>query len=116
LTEKKPSLKYFPRGLAELSSTSNGSTQITLKLVAQYADACNVFGDPATLAQKFAVLKAHCEAVGRDYSSIRRAAWTLCHLGVTDEQARATLSEPMKARFSCCPPEKRQETDGPSIT
>ena len=32
--------------------------QVTLKLVAQYGDACHVFGDPATIARKFAVLKS----------------------------------------------------------
>src|SRR5947199_10776688 len=46
--------------------------QVTLKLVAQYGDACNVFGDLETIKRKFAVLKAHCEAVGRDYESIHR--------------------------------------------
>src|SRR4051794_36929234 len=46
--------------------------KVTLKLVAQYGDACNVGGDFATLTHKFAVLKQHCEDVGRDYNSIRR--------------------------------------------
>jgi F420-dependent oxidoreductase-like protein len=36
-----------------------GGEQVTLKLVAQYADACNVFGDLETIKHKFAVLKAH---------------------------------------------------------
>src|SRR5450759_2114884 len=44
--------------------------KVTLKLVAQYADACNVGDDPASVKQKFAVLKQHCETVGRDYESI----------------------------------------------
>jgi F420-dependent oxidoreductase-like protein len=69
--------------------------RVTLKLVAQYADACNVLGDPATVAHKFDVLKQHCEAVGRDYSSIRRTAMTACSIGDTDEQAQAVfLSRP----------------------
>ena len=42
----------------------------TLKLVAQYADYCNVFGDPATVAHKFGVLRRHCEAVGRPRDEI----------------------------------------------
>jgi len=42
----------------------------TLRMVAQYADACNIFGDAATLRAKLAVLKAHCERLGRDYRSI----------------------------------------------
>ena len=42
----------------------------TLRMVAQYADACNIFGDAATLRTKLAVLKGHCERLGRDYKSI----------------------------------------------
>jgi F420-dependent oxidoreductase-like protein len=45
----------------------------TLRLVAQYADYCNVFGDPATVAHKFAVLRRHCAAVGRPYEHITRS-------------------------------------------
>jgi F420-dependent oxidoreductase-like protein len=44
--------------------------QVTLKLVAQYADASNTGGDPETVRQKLAVLRQHCEAIGRDYDSI----------------------------------------------
>ena len=48
-----------------------GGEQVTLKLVAQYGDACNVGGgNPETCRQKLEVLKRHCEAVGRDYDSI----------------------------------------------
>jgi F420-dependent oxidoreductase-like protein len=42
----------------------------TLRMVAQYADACNIFGDAATLRAKLAVLKTHCERLGRDYHAI----------------------------------------------
>src|ERR1700730_6008529 len=52
--------------------------KVTLKLLAQYGDACNVFGGLAELEHKFAVLKEHCEAVGRDYKSIHRTTGTLC--------------------------------------
>ena len=48
--------------------------QVTLKLVARYADFCNVGGDPATVAHKFDVLRGHCEAVGRPFGEI-----TLCN-------------------------------------
>lgn len=45
----------------------------TLRLVAQYADACNVYGaDRAEMAHKLGVLKAHCEGVGREYDDIRK--------------------------------------------
>ena len=65
--------------------------KVTLKLVAQYADACNVAGDPATVAHKFALLKEHCETVGRDYESIRRTISTMVVLADTDEQAIALV-------------------------
>ena len=44
--------------------------QRTLRIVAQYADYCNVFGDPATVAHKFEVLRRHCETVGRPFEAI----------------------------------------------
>ena len=73
--------------------------KVTLKLVAQYGDACNVGDDPATVKQKFAVLKEHCEAVGRDYESIHRTSSTLCLMAESDEQARALLPPERKARL-----------------
>lgn len=73
--------------------------KVTLKLVAQYGDACNVHGNPAGLERKFAILKQHCEAVGRDYHTIRRTAGALCLIGDTDEEALARLPEMARARF-----------------
>jgi F420-dependent oxidoreductase-like protein len=48
----------------------------TLRLVARYADACNLFayGGPDLIRQKLDVLRGHCEAVGRDYEEIERTA------------------------------------------
>jgi alkanesulfonate monooxygenase SsuD/methylene tetrahydromethanopterin reductase-like flavin-dependent oxidoreductase (luciferase family) len=73
--------------------------QVTLKLVAQHADACNVGDDPATVKQKLVVLKHHCETVGRDYESIHRTSSTLCLLADSDEQALALLPVERKARL-----------------
>jgi alkanesulfonate monooxygenase SsuD/methylene tetrahydromethanopterin reductase-like flavin-dependent oxidoreductase (luciferase family) len=42
----------------------------TLRLVARHADACNLFGDPATIAHKLDVLRGHCETEGRDFDTI----------------------------------------------
>ena len=48
-----------------------GGEQVTLKLVAQYADACNVGGGiPEIVQQKIEVLKGHCEKVGRNFDDI----------------------------------------------
>lgn len=65
--------------------------QVTLKLVAQYADACNVMGDPATVAHKFDVLEQHCKSVGRDYTHIHRTAVTACSIADTDDDAQAVF-------------------------
>jgi F420-dependent oxidoreductase-like protein len=48
--------------------------KVTLRLVAEYADACNMAGSAAGLAEKDAVLRAHCEAIGRDEREIERTA------------------------------------------
>jgi F420-dependent oxidoreductase-like protein len=50
-----------------------GGEQKTLRLVAQYADATNVFGGPETIHHKWEVLRRHCEAVGRPYEEIERS-------------------------------------------
>jgi F420-dependent oxidoreductase-like protein len=50
-----------------------GGERKTLRLVAQYADACNVFGGPQRVAHKYAVLREHCERLGRPYEEIERS-------------------------------------------
>jgi F420-dependent oxidoreductase-like protein len=50
-----------------------GGERKTLRLVAQYADACNVFGDPTRIAHKYVVLREHCERLGRPYEEIERS-------------------------------------------
>jgi F420-dependent oxidoreductase-like protein len=46
----------------------------TLKLVAQYADACNIFGDAEVVSHKVDVLRRHCDTVGRDIAEIEVTA------------------------------------------
>lgn len=48
-----------------------GGERKTLRLVARYADACNIFGGPDA-AHKLDVLRRHCEDLGRDYDRIER--------------------------------------------
>ncbi|GHP00149.1 LLM class F420-dependent oxidoreductase [Reticulibacter mediterranei] len=73
--------------------------KVTLKLVAQYGDVCDLAGDPATLKRKFAILKEHCETVGRDYHAIHRMARTVGLLADSDEEAVAKTPEFVKAHF-----------------
>jgi F420-dependent oxidoreductase-like protein len=45
----------------------------TLRLVAKYADACNIYGDsPSGVARKLGILREHCDAVGRSYDDIEK--------------------------------------------
>ena len=67
-----------------------GGEQKTLRLVAQYADATNVFGDGPRLAHKYAVLREHCERIGRPYQEIERS--TLQNVSVSADGSGATSS------------------------
>ena len=53
----------------------------TLRLVARYADACNLFGDPPTVRHKLEVLRRHCEAEGRSYADIEKTVLIPFDLG-----------------------------------
>ena len=55
----------------------------TLRPVAQYADACNLFayGGSGLIRHKLDVLRGHCEDVGRDYEEIERTALGTVNLG-----------------------------------
>ena len=63
----------YPRPLQERIPILVGGSgeRRTLRLVARHADACNLFGDPATVRRKLAVLHEHCAAEGRDPAAVR---------------------------------------------
>jgi len=50
-----------------------GGERKTLRLVARYADATNVFGGPAAIHHKYEVLREHCATIGRDPDEIERS-------------------------------------------
>jgi F420-dependent oxidoreductase-like protein len=62
----------YPRPLQERIPILVGGSgeRRTLRLVARHADACNLFGDPATVRRKVAVLHEHCAAEGRDPAAV----------------------------------------------
>jgi F420-dependent oxidoreductase-like protein len=62
----------------------------TLRLVAQYADACNLFGSP-DVAHKLEVLRGHCERLGRDYDTIEKTVITSFDVGEDGERAQELL-------------------------
>ena len=69
----------YPRPIQERIPILIGGSgeRKTLRLVAQYADACNLFGDAATVRHKVDVLRAHCTEVGRDPAGVE-----VTHLGL----------------------------------
>jgi F420-dependent oxidoreductase-like protein len=67
-----------------------GGEKKTLRLVAQYADACNLFGGPES-GHKLDVLREHCDALGRDYDAIEKTATTRFDVGTTGENVPAIL-------------------------
>lgn len=69
----------------------------TLRLVAQYGDACNIMDSAEVAARKFAVLRDHCADVGRDYDTIKRTVTTPCIIRDTDADARALI--PLASKF-----------------
>lgn len=67
-----------------------GGEQKTLRLVARYGDATNVFGGPERIHHKYEVLRRHCEAIGRDPDEIERS--TLQSIDVSEDGAGRTQS------------------------
>jgi F420-dependent oxidoreductase-like protein len=62
-----------------------GGERKTLRLVAKYADACNLFPTP-DLAHKLDVLRAHCDAEGRDYDEITKTCYFVYDVGEKGEK------------------------------
>jgi probable F420-dependent oxidoreductase len=71
--------------------------KVTLRLVAQYAQWCNVGGDPETVGRLLEALKGHCDRLGRDYDAITKSCYTMVMLG-KDEAAVAKKREEL-SRF-----------------
>jgi F420-dependent oxidoreductase-like protein len=70
---------------------AGGGEKKTLRLVAQYGDACNIMDSPEVARHKFAVLEKHCMDVGRDYETINRTVTALAVIADTDEMARELI-------------------------
>ncbi|HVX19834.1 MAG TPA: LLM class F420-dependent oxidoreductase [Acidimicrobiales bacterium] len=72
-----------------------GGERKTLRLVAAYADACNILADSATMAHKIDVLRRHCDDVGRDPAEIE--VTTLIHVDDSDPRAIVAEAEALAA-------------------
>jgi alkanesulfonate monooxygenase SsuD/methylene tetrahydromethanopterin reductase-like flavin-dependent oxidoreductase (luciferase family) len=69
-----------------------GGPKVTLKLVAQYGDAANIGGgNPEVIKEKAAILRGHCEKVGRDYDEIIKSTnFNVFPIDKGDDPQRAT--------------------------
>jgi alkanesulfonate monooxygenase SsuD/methylene tetrahydromethanopterin reductase-like flavin-dependent oxidoreductase (luciferase family) len=94
-----PEAICYPRPLQEHVPILIGGSgeHRTLRLVARYADACNLFGDPETVRHKLAVLDRHCVAQGRDRASIEVTHMAPARVIATEQertgQGAATVRE-----------------------
>jgi F420-dependent oxidoreductase-like protein len=69
-----------------------GGEKKTLRMVAQYAQACNLFPSP-DLPRKLDVLRGHCEAIGRDYDEIEKTVMFSLDPGPNGENVDALLEQ-----------------------
>lgn len=82
-----------------------GGERKTLKIVAKYADACNLFGSAETVKRKLNILKEHCESVGRDYDSILKTKLSLI---VVDDDKQVAENK-IKQTFKGMPEDQIRE-------
>jgi F420-dependent oxidoreductase-like protein len=73
----------------------------TLKIVAKYADTCNIFGSVDTVKKKLEVLREHCRTVGRDYDLITKSK--LGHVVIDEDKQK--VAEAVKG----LPEDRRRE-------
>jgi len=64
----------------------------TLRMVAQYADASNFFGDAERMRHLIGVLEGHCERLGRDPTEITKTRLGTLVIGQTDEDAKQKVA------------------------
>ncbi|HKH17888.1 MAG TPA: LLM class F420-dependent oxidoreductase [Solirubrobacteraceae bacterium] len=87
------------RGDIPIMVGGNGERK-TLRLVAQYADGCNVIADVERARHLMGVLDGHCEDVGRDPSEITRTRMGAAVVGATHEEAMRKLEAVKRAGAS----------------
>jgi F420-dependent oxidoreductase-like protein len=96
ILEPKPVQKPHPPVLI-----GGAGEQLTLRAVARWADACNVFGDPEMARKKYDVIRKHCENIGRDFNSIQRTNLTSLLLAKNESELQAkkkrmNITEPFR--------------------
>ena len=77
----------------------------TLKIVAKYGDACNIFGSVETVKRKLGILREHCRTVGREYDSIVKSK--LGHVVIEKDREKVTeaikgMAEDRRREYAIC--------------
>jgi alkanesulfonate monooxygenase len=72
---------------------AGGGEKKTLRLVAQYADACNLFGNLEVVSAKLGVLKQHCLDLGRSYEAIEKTSLGTVNLSPGNMNASDVLAQ-----------------------
>jgi alkanesulfonate monooxygenase SsuD/methylene tetrahydromethanopterin reductase-like flavin-dependent oxidoreductase (luciferase family) len=80
----------------------------TLRTVARWADIWNAFGSPETLAAKDAILRSHCQEVGRDQAEIERTVGCKVTIRATAEEAQRVVDAALDHNRT---PRSKAETD-----
>lgn len=95
-----PETMCYPRPLQDRIPMLVGGSgeRRTLRLVAEYADACNLTGDVETVRHKLAVLDQHCAAVGRDPSTVEVTHLSTALVADTAESLAGDLAQYAPAR------------------
>jgi F420-dependent oxidoreductase-like protein len=70
---------------------AGGGEKVTLKIAAEFADACNIIESPEVLRHKFNVLKQHTDTVGRKYEDVLRTSCSYAAIVETDAEAAAAI-------------------------
>jgi alkanesulfonate monooxygenase SsuD/methylene tetrahydromethanopterin reductase-like flavin-dependent oxidoreductase (luciferase family) len=91
-----------------------GGEKVTLQLAARFADISHFFtGDLMILESKISALRGHCDKVGRDYDSIRKATGFSILLGRNESDAEEKLTRTAAMRGQ--PPEAFKQRLGPGF-
>ena len=92
-----PAATCYPRPLQEKVPilVGGGGERRTLRLVAQYADACNLFGEPDVVRHKVSVLAKHCADVGRSPADVRVTHLSTALVG-SDEASLSALVDRLR--------------------
>jgi len=83
-----------------------GGERRTLRLAAQYADACNIFDSFEVVRRKLAILTEHCREIGRDPSEITKTRLAMLVIAPTASEADQRLHDLLAAMPSPLPKEQ----------